>query len=182
MAAFSFDMSNPLPSGFTIDRGGPGLGGHNDGEWFIKFGMDLGAAKGTDVFAAFEGKVSVFHKHEPSKDTAKEFGAQIFARSLNGMMGGFYTHITDVPATASDGSAFGLGSTINPGDFLGKVHHGHGAPHLHLALVEIIGGWPKGRYMGISSLHKHFVTAGTTSSATVGRVTFNQDGTQPTII
>jgi hypothetical protein len=59
-------------------------------------------------------------------------------------MRGFYTHITDVPAGLS------VGSQISRGDLLGNVYSFRGIPpHLHLALVEIIGGAPNGRYMGV---------------------------------
>jgi hypothetical protein len=88
------------------------------------------------------------------------------------MMGGFYTHITDVP----DGIR--VGTQISRGDLLGKVHPGFGTPHLHMALVEIIGGAPQGRYVGVN-LFAHFVSIANTS--TVNRVTFNQNGTPPTV-
>ena len=56
------------------------------------------------------------------------YGAQLFMRSDNDMMGGFYTHITG-------GTSFSVGQRINRGDRLGQTLR----DHLHLALVEIIG-------------------------------------------
>ena len=72
-------------------------------------------------------------------------------RSPNDKTGGFYTHITDVPA------GLGVGSPDSRGDLLGKVHSvADTGAHLHLALVEIIGGAPGGRYTGVN-LHRRFL-------------------------
>jgi murein DD-endopeptidase MepM/ murein hydrolase activator NlpD len=172
MAAFTIDMSSPILAGFTGDLGGPRSGGHKGPEWFIEFGMDLGANAGTEVRAAFDAHITRFNPHVPANDTDKVFGAQIFMRSPNDMMGGFYTHITEVPAEVRSGAQIGRG------DLLGRVHPGFGSPHLHMALVEIIGGAPQGRYMGVD-LFRHFLTLVNTSR--VSRVTFNQDGTPPTV-
>jgi murein DD-endopeptidase MepM/ murein hydrolase activator NlpD len=174
MAAFTIDILSPFPSGFTSGFGGPNEGGHIPPEWFIQFGMDLGADAGTEVHAAFDGHVTRFNPHDPSKDTTKVYGAQLFMRSPNDMMGGFYTHITDVPAAVGM-----VGNDIKKGDLLGKVHTVAGGPagHLHLALVEIIGGAPSGRYMGVD-LYKLFLDMANTN---VSRsVTFNQNGSPPT--
>jgi hypothetical protein len=134
--------------------------------------MDLGASAGTEVRAAFDAHITRFTPHVPRNDTSKVFGAQLFMRSPNNMMGGFYTHITDVPAGVGI-----IGAVIHRGDLLGKVHPGHGTPHLHLALVEIIGGAPNGRYMGVN-LFNHFKALSNT--ARVSAVTFNQNGSPPT--
>jgi murein DD-endopeptidase MepM/ murein hydrolase activator NlpD len=134
--------------------------------------MDMGAGAGTEVHAAFDAHITKFFPHDPAKDSAKVFGAQIFMRSGNDMMGGFYTHLTDVP------SGIRAGAQISRGDLLGKVHPGHGSPHLHLALVEIIGGAPKGRYKGVNLFQQFLAFANTTK---VKQVTFNQDGTAPTV-
>jgi hypothetical protein len=45
-------------------------------------------------------------------------------------------------------------------------------------LVEIIGGAPRGRYVGVD-LFPDFVAI--SNSSTVISVTFNQDGTPPTV-
>jgi hypothetical protein len=172
MAAFTIDMSSPFPSGFTRHHGGPRSGGHQGPSWYIEFGMDLGADAGTEVRAAFDAHITRFTPHVPANDTAKVFGAQLFMRSPNNMMGGFYTHVTDVPARIR------IGAAIRRGDLLGKVHPGHGTPHLHMALVEIIGGAPNGRYVGVD-LFSEFLAIANTS--TVISVTFNQDGRPPTV-
>ena len=113
-----------------------------------------------------------FTPHVPRHDTSKVFGAQLFMRSPNDRMGGFYTHLTNVPAGIGI-----IGTVIHRGDLLGRVHPGHGTPHLHLALVEIIGGAPNGRYMGVN-LFDHFKAISNTTRVSV--VTFNQNGTPPT--
>jgi murein DD-endopeptidase MepM/ murein hydrolase activator NlpD len=172
MSAFTIDMSNPFPTGFTKQHGGPRSGGHRGPNWYIEFGMDLGAHPGTEVHAAFDAHITRFAPHVPAHDTSKVFGAQLFMRSPNDMMGGFYTHITDVPA------GIRVGSTVRRGDVLGKVIR-HDAPHLHLALVEIIGGAQShGRYVGVN-LFRHFLS--TANSSRIMRVTFQQDGSAPTV-
>jgi len=173
MTAFTIDMSSPIrPSDFTGDSGGPNSGGHKGPHWYNQFGMDLNAPPGTEVLAAFDAHVTKFEPHDPSKDTAHEYGAKLFMRSPNEMMGGFYTHITNEPAGVGM-----VAASIKRGDLLGKVLPG--APsHLHLALVEIIGGGPGGRYTGVD-LFKHFLDMAKTGSSK--SVTFNQNGSPPTV-
>jgi murein DD-endopeptidase MepM/ murein hydrolase activator NlpD len=172
MAAFTLDMSSPFPSGYTRHHGGPRTGGHRGPNWYIEFGMDLGANTGTEVYAAFDAHVTTFTPHVRANDSSKVFGAQIFMRASNDMMGGFYTHLTDVP------TGIRRGAQISRGDLLGKVHPGHGTPHLHWALVEIVGGAPRGRYIGVD-LFADFVAI--SNSSTVISVTFNQDNTLPAV-
>jgi murein DD-endopeptidase MepM/ murein hydrolase activator NlpD len=176
MAAFTINMSSPIPaSAFTRGLGGPNSNGHKPPEWYIQYGMDLGASAGTEVRAAFDAYITVFHPHTPSKDNGKVYGAQLFMRSPNDMMGGFYTHVTDVPAGLS------LGSRVSRGDLLGKVYSFAGIPpHLHLALVEIIGGAPGGTYKGVD-LYKLFLDMAADKTAAPRSVTFNQDGSPPTV-
>jgi murein DD-endopeptidase MepM/ murein hydrolase activator NlpD len=141
------------PQCCTGDLGGPDVGGHHGStEWYIKFGMDLAAQMSTEVSAVVDGHVTVFHPHKRSADTSKVFGAQVFIRSKAAATGrdfsddklsSFYTHITDVPASLH------VGSFVRKGDRPGKLFHA-GATHLQLALVEIIGGAPGGRYKGIN--------------------------------
>jgi murein DD-endopeptidase MepM/ murein hydrolase activator NlpD len=174
MSAFAVDMSSPFLSGFTGGLGGPNEGGHQPPEWYIQFGMDLGADVGTEVRAAFDAHITRFNPHDPSKDTTKVYGAQLFMRYPNDMMGGFYTHLSDVT------TGLGVGSDVKRGDVLGKVYLAAGTQgaHLHLALVEIVGGAPGGRYMGVN-LYEHFKAKA--NSNTVSSITFKQDGSPPII-
>lgn len=176
MPAFDIDMSSPMPSGNTGTNGGPGTGGHkNADKWYIQFGMDLSGPVGTRVFAAFDGRVTVYHEHEKKNDKPKVYGAQIFARSNNDMVGVFYQHIANVPASIRKGAP------INRGDFLGEIYIIKGnemAPHLHWALVEILGGGSGGRKVGVD-LHRKLLAKANTSE--IFSVTFNQDGTPPTM-
>ncbi|MCL3862902.1 peptidoglycan-binding protein [Actinotalea sp. K2] len=172
MSAFSIDMSHPFREGFTRGHGGPNTGGHQPPDWYIQYGMDLGATPGTVVHAAFDAHITRYHPHDPAKDSGRVFGAQLFMRSPNDRMGGFYTHLTAVPSHVA------AGTRITRGEVLGEVMPYGNAPHLHLALVEIIGGAPNGRYQGVD-LYQHFLaTAG--SSAPVS-ITFAQDGTPPSV-
>lgn len=173
-SSFSVDVSAPVDTfGHTSGLGGPGQGGHVGANWYIRYGMDLGAAEGTPVYAAFDGHITKYQPHNPAQDSGRVYGAQIFMRSPNDMMGGFYTHITDVP------SGIGVGSTVYRGDLLGRVHRFAGiTPHLHLALVEIIGGAPGGQYVGVD-LYQFFLGLQTSEPGTVVPVTFWQDGSAP---
>ena len=172
MSSFALAMSSPIRMNFTQGLGGPNSGGHHGPQWYISAGMDLGASAGTDVFAAFDGHVTRFNPHHPARDTDKVFGAQIFMRSANDMMGGFYTHVADVPASVR------VGASIARGDRLGKIINRGRGSHLHLALVEIIGGAPSGRYVGVN-LYRPFLDKANTT--TTMNVTFNQDGTPPSV-
>jgi murein DD-endopeptidase MepM/ murein hydrolase activator NlpD len=183
MSVFTIDMSSPFPPGFfTGGLGGPNSGGHHGTEWYIRYGMDLGTAAGTEVHAAFDGHITVLHPHNRSADTSKVYGAQLFMRFRSSAttpsfpddkMGGFYTHITDVPASLR------VGSQVSKGDLLGRIYApAWAASHLHLALVEIIGGAPGGRYTGVDIYQKIQDIANT---ATVLSVTFRQDGSAPTV-
>jgi murein DD-endopeptidase MepM/ murein hydrolase activator NlpD len=171
---FTLDMSAPVDtSGFTQGHGGPNQGGHVPPQWYIQFGMDIGGAQGTPVYAAFDGHITKFKPHNPAADSGRVYGAEIFARSANDMMGGFYTHITNLPA------GLGVGTTINRGDYLGTIHKFGGIPpHLHLALVEIIGGAPSGQYVGFD-LYQLFLDLEAADPSTVVPIQFWQDGTAP---
>ncbi len=170
---FTIDMSAPVdPSGFTSGLGGPGQGGHG-GDWYNRYGMDLGAGEGTPVYAAFDAHVTVFKPHNPAADRGSEYGAQIFMRAPNDMMGAFYTHITDVP------SWLGVGAQISRGDLLGRVHRFGGiSPHLHMALVEIIGGAPGGQKVGVD-LYRLYLDLESLEPDSVVPVQFWQDGSPP---
>jgi hypothetical protein len=142
--------------------------------------MDLGAPKGTEVFAVFDGHVTVFHPHKPSADTAKVFGAQIFIRSLTSpstknssddKLGAFYTHITHVP------TAIRPGAFVKQGASLGKLFKPT-TTHLHLALVEIIGG-PGGRHVGLDIFSD---VINMTKNGKTLSVTFQQSGAPPTVV
>jgi murein DD-endopeptidase MepM/ murein hydrolase activator NlpD len=174
MSAFVIEMSSPFSDGFTGGLGGPNSGGHMPGtEWYIQYGMDLGASVGTDVYAAFDAHITRYNPHNPANDSSKAYGAQLFMRSPNDQMGGFYTHIDSVPEWIA------VGAQVSRGDLLGKVFVvPGGAAHLHMALVEIIGGAPGGRYIGIN-LYSDFLRISNTDSSI--SVTFNQDGSPPTV-
>ncbi len=60
------------------------------------------------------------------------------------------------------------------GDRLGKTLQ----DHLHLGLVEILGGAPGGRYAGVD-LYQHFLKIGD-APATI-TVTFKQNGSPPVV-
>lgn len=174
MAAFDVEMQFSVdPDGFTTGYGGPNVGGHTGPNWYIQYGMDLGGSTGTSVYAAFDGHVTRFQPHVPDQDHGGVYGAQIFMRYPDDKMGGFYTHITNVP------ESFGVGSQVERGDFLGEtVSFGGISPHLHLALVEIIGGLPGGQYRGVN-LYALFLDLETIYAENFVPVRFMQDGTPP---
>jgi hypothetical protein len=133
--------------------------------------MDLGAPPGTEIHAAFDAHITKLSPHDPATDSGKVYGAQLFMRASNDMMGGFYTHLADVPANLA------VGSTVSRGDVLGTVLASGGIPpHVHMALVEIIGGAPGGRYQGVD-LYQLFLDI--SNSDTVTSVSFMQDGSPP---
>jgi murein DD-endopeptidase MepM/ murein hydrolase activator NlpD len=171
---FSIAISAPVdPSGFTSGLGGPNQGDHVGPNWYNQFGMDLGAKQDTPVYAAFDGHITRFKPHVRASDNIKEYGAQIFMRAPNDMMGGFYTHLTDVP------KGLGVNSTVARGDLLGRVFKFQAvASHLHLALVEIIGGAPGGQYLGVD-IYPFFLDLEAAEPDTVVAVEFNQDGSPP---
>ncbi len=173
-APFTMVMTAPVDaSGFTQGHGGPNQGGHRGPSWYIQYGMDIGGAEGTPVYAAFDGHVTKYQPHNPAADSGGVYGAQIFIRSPNDMMGGFYTHLTDVA------NGLAQGSNVAVGDFLGRIHKFGGIPpHLHLALVEIIGGAPNGQYKGFD-LYQFFISLQTNAPDAFVPVQFWQDGRPP---
>ena len=176
MDSFDIDISAPVdPSGFgSAWLGGPNEGGHVGPDWYIRCGMDLAGTEGTPVYAAFDAHITRFQPDQPVPADSKVYGAQIFMRAPNDGMGAFYTHLTDVPAE------LGIGSKVTRGDLLGTVlAHGGITPHLHLALVEIIGGLPGGEYRGVENLYEFFRDLHAADPGTVVPVTFMQDGTPP---
>jgi Putative peptidoglycan binding domain/Peptidase family M23 len=166
VAAFDTELMSPIGVGFTRTLGGPNTGGHVPPEWYIQFGMDLGAPAGTDVRASFDGHVSRYHRHDPAKDSGKVYGAQIFVRDPSDRMGCFYTHLTDVPESLAQDSA------ISRGDFIGRVHEFGGITgHVHMAVCEIFGDVASGERVGVD-LHDLYVSlSGTDNGVTV---TFHQ--------
>jgi murein DD-endopeptidase MepM/ murein hydrolase activator NlpD len=176
MPPFSIEILSPLLE-CNGKNGGPGTGGHvNPAKWYIHFGMDFQGPEGAKVCAAFDGHVTVYHPHVESKDSPSEYGAQIFVRSTDDKLGVFYTHITGVP------SKIKTNARIKRGDPLGKVYirpKSGMVPHLHWALVEIIGPVPGAKYVGVnlySALYQN------KNSSIPLKVTFYQDGkTPPTV-
>lgn len=174
MTSFSIEMSGPFrPGSFTGGIGGPNQGGHQPPNWYIQFGMDLGATAGTEVRAVFDAHITRLTPHNPASDSGRVYGAQLFMRAPNDMMGGFYTHITNLaPGLA-------VGSWVSRGDTLGEVVSFDGIPaHLHLALVEIIGGLPGGHYEGVD-LYQFFLDSA--DSDIPATVAFMQDGSPPNL-
>lgn len=171
---FDVEISAPVdPATFSGGLGGPNSAGHGVQNWYIQYGMDIGAIEETTVYAAFDAHITKFQPHDPGSDSGKVYGAQIFMRAPNDGMGAFYTHITDTPADLAKGSK------VARGDALGSVlSFGRISPHLHLALVEIIGGAPDGTYQGVD-LYEFFLTLESTESGMVVPVTFMQDGSTP---
>jgi murein DD-endopeptidase MepM/ murein hydrolase activator NlpD len=171
LGEFTLDMSSPIQAVAVTHADGPGGGGHTGPDWFIAAGMDFHAVAGTPVLAAFDGHITRFQPHQKATDSAKVFGAQIFVRGHQNGMGGFYTHITDVP------KRLGIGAHVRRGEPLGVVYtNGQTGAHLHWALVEIIGGLPGGRYVGVN-LHEHFKRLSGSSATT--RIRFPQNGSRP---
>lgn len=166
MSAFDLDMNNPFPTGNTRSYGGPNQGGHVPPNWYIQYGMDLGAVGGTEIVAAFDGHVTKLDTTNLGLSGGKVYGAQLFMRSDNDGMGAFYTHFNALP----DG--LGPGSQITRGEVLGRVIDVPGSTHLHLALVEIANG----EYHGVDLYNQFLSTAGTSDVFTV---TFPQDGVTP---
>jgi hypothetical protein len=155
-------MSSPIPrSGYTGPLGGPGQGGHAQGDWFIRWGMDLGAKAGTEVRAAFDGHITKYVP--PPKPTEKVYGAQFSIRSDGDVIGAWYTHI-------APSREFKLGDVIKKGTLLGTVM----IEHLHLALVEII----QERKTGLN-LYEWFKTMAIGGSEIV--VTLNRNGQAPSV-
>ena len=65
------------------------------------------------------------------------------------------------------------------GELLGTVVSAGGIPpHLHVALVEIVGGLPDGQHHGVD-LYWFFLDLEATDPGTVVPVTFLQDGSPP---
>ena len=174
---FSIDMNGVYDvGGFTDGLGGPAEGGHAaQTDWYNHFGMDLGADAGTTFYAAFDAHITRYNPHNPAIDGAEAngrgYGAQLFMRSPNDGMGAFYTHISDVPA------GLAVGSQISRGDVLGSVYEFGGiSPHVHMAIVEIVGALVPANYHGVDSLYTLMQNLTVGDTATVN---FNQDGTAP---
>jgi hypothetical protein len=162
MAAFDIELMSPVGTGFTRTLGGPNTGGHLPPEWFIQFGMDLGAPAGTDVRASFDGHVSRYHPHDPAADSGKVYGAQIFARDPSDRMGCFYTHLTDVPGSLAEGS------TISRGDFIGRVFEFGGiSGHVHMSVCEVFGDVSTGERVGVDLRDLYVSLSGTDQGAPV---------------
>lgn len=166
---FDLCMSHPLP-GYASWHGGPGDGGHTGGDWYIRYGMDLGAPEGSPAYAAFNGHVTKFHR-DPERRPGV-YGSQIFVRNTDppaDHVGVYYTHLQDVPDKIREDA------NIARGEFIGNIAP-YSPPHLHMALVEIVGGAPSGKYVGVSSLNGFFKDTGNVDKA----VRFYQrEGAQP---
>jgi hypothetical protein len=176
---FDIEVAHPIPGGELIQGlGGPFVGTHtakDDGSdhWYIVWGNDLGAPGGTEVCAPFDATLSRVTPHVPTADSDKVFGAQLFMRGKDNKFGAFFTHLTEVPENLVPGY------TVAQGDLLGRVMDRGEGSHVHLALVEILGGvLDPANYKGVS-LYDQFTTMDATSLLTV---TFHEDGTPPTVV
>ena len=77
MAAFDVEIECSVdPDGFTTGLQGPNTVGHHGPNWYIQYGMDLGASTGTDVYAAFDGHVTVFQADDPQVLAGPVYGAK----------------------------------------------------------------------------------------------------------
>jgi len=162
--SFTIKMWSPFDSGgCTGTQGGPNSGGHTGSHWYIRYGMDLKAKAGTPVYAAFDGYVTKFDR---PPDSSSVYGNQIFVRAHNNRMGGFYTHL--------DGARWSANSKVVMGCYLGTVMR----DHLHMAIVEIIGGLPGGHYQGVD-IFKPFLTMSLRNGYI--NVTFKQDYSAPVV-
>ena len=170
MSAFDLTLANPIRTGGrTRNYGGPGVGGHSfDREWYEAYGMDLGAPGGTPVHAAFDGHVTRLNLGNIDKTAGKQFGAELFVRSHNDLMGAFYTHFRELPAELT------AGANVTRGQYLGTLVPVADSPHVHFALVEIVGG----AYRGVDLYSWFDRTVGSEEECVVK---FHQNGSQPTI-
>jgi murein DD-endopeptidase MepM/ murein hydrolase activator NlpD len=174
MGAFTLDVSNPLPSGFTQGFGGPGQGGHTGRDWFEAFGNDLGAPAGTPVHSVFDGKVTKVDRTHIDATTGPVYGAGIFVRAVSDVLdpdapdgaGCYYTHVSLGPGITEN-------ALISRGDVVGEIVEVPAIPpHLHFAIAERRGGVNH----GIDIFDLLVETAG---SADV--MTLTLDGTTPQV-
>jgi hypothetical protein len=160
------DMSNPLRSGFTRSYGGPGVGGHTGDSWPISFGMDLGAEPGTPLYAAFEGTITGWFMDRIDEKGPPRYGAQVTITSPDGKIAAFYTHFRDLPA------GFKRGYKVDRGEYMGTISPTTGAPHVHFAIAENVGG----TFQGVN-LYDYFLSS--VNSDDISSVTFFGDGRKP---
>lgn len=172
--AFDLEMVNPIESGGGIFHGGPGEGGHTGSDWFVAFGMDLGAPGGTEIRSVFDGKITKLDTTNIDKTTGTVFGAQIFVRAEKAGelhpddpdgVGVFYTHLTSLtPAVFA-------GAHLTRGEVIGHVSAAS-PPHLHIALAERRGG----TNFGVNLYALFQITVNTSREMTVR---FFQNGDPP---
>jgi murein DD-endopeptidase MepM/ murein hydrolase activator NlpD len=165
MGTFTFDISNPFPSGYTGPHGGPGEGGHASGKWYETAGNDLGANPGTLVHAVFDGRVSKIDRTHIGSTTGPAYGAGIFVRasgpglnpSAGDGIGCYYTHLTL-------GSGITEGALVTRGQVMGEiVAVPNIASHLHFA----IGVRTSENYVGINIYETLKATANTSDVTTL---------------
>ncbi|GAB2816966.1 hypothetical protein GCM10022221_13550 [Actinocorallia aurea] len=173
MGPFELELSSPFFSGGGVFHGGPHEGGHQPPNWFVEFGMDLGAPGGTEVRAAFDGKITKVDLSTIDSTTPPFFGAQVFVRAATdeldpdapGGVGAFYTHFKDLTEHVVPGGM------ISRGELMGVVVAAQ-PPHLHLALAERRNG----DNFGVD-LYEFFRTNINVAEPT--SVKFFQDGSPP---
>jgi murein DD-endopeptidase MepM/ murein hydrolase activator NlpD len=170
VSAFDLEISNPFPTGATGRLGGPGVGGHTHGPWYVEFGNDLAATAGTAVHAAFAGEVSHVDAGRAGSATGIH-GASIFVRATSDALdpaapGGATACYANIAAA----TGIELGTELARGDILGHViEDARFTPHLHFALAERRDGVNVG--VDIYSL-----LGETLNSTSVATLSFSQDG------
>ena len=178
-------FSNPIRSAQTGDAGGPCGSGHQSCpsppgppwptnspvyQWVIACGMDLSAPGGTEVVSAFDGYLSDQTKDEKLNDHV--YGLQISVRSNNGLLGGWYTHLEDVPKKLLGTAA--INTPVSKGERLGSIIDKGGSSHVHFAPGQRVNGTHR-------CLPELFEKLRSGPPLTDAKVTFYADGSAPTI-
>jgi murein DD-endopeptidase MepM/ murein hydrolase activator NlpD len=146
MSSFDLVIASLFPDPGTMTGGlaAPGGGTHASGDWFIRFGNDLGALPRTAVHSICDGRVTKLDLTHatPETFTPKIYGAGVFVRATSaalnpddpGGVGLFYTHIDVQPVIDA-------GADVVRGQVIGTVvGNPPTAPHLHFAIAERRGG------------------------------------------
>ena len=174
MDAFDIEMAAPVDqSRFREGLRGPNQGSHVGPNWYIQYGMDLGAEKERRSMPP-STPTSPGSSNTTRQPTLARFMVRTSScgQRMTAWAPSTRTSRTHRPSSASDPRL--LGATCS-----GAVASAGGIPpHLHVALVEIVGGLPDGQYHG-EDLYWFFLDLEATDPGTVVPVTFLQDGSPP---